>query len=404
MLPERLPDHQRSAVTTALRIGAPQLLFHKLHSIEEFDAIGFEWDALDAQIHPRTPFTSRLWNALWWKNMRRAGFAVRDELRCYAVRDARGELIAVAPMMLSSRPGFGLLRVRELQFFGADANMTEIRGLVCRPEHTALVTSALLDTVRRENAGWGWAYFSGVRMFDADGGTSAPIPGLEWTRHVPCHFLRVDRPWDDFKSRLPRNMKEALRKCYNSLKRDGIGFKFEVVRNLEQCNQALADFFRLHSQRSACESAAVPHADIFCQPRARAFLGEYVRDMACADRLRVFQIRIGGQIAAMRIGFQFGDEVYLYYSGYDSRWRKYSLMTTVVAEAIRWCIEQQVAIVNLSTGTDPSKTRWRPEHTLHSEGVACAPGLSGRLAFLAGRALLPRLRCSSDRAGELPAQ
>ncbi len=36
------------------------------------------------------------------------------------------------------------------------------------------------------------------------------------------------------KKRLRRNIKESLRKCYNSLKRDGLSFRLEVVTETER--------------------------------------------------------------------------------------------------------------------------------------------------------------------------
>ena len=60
-------------------------------------------------------------------------------------RDARDALIAVAPMMSTWRPSFGPIRLQMLRFFGHDPNVTEIRGLVCEPEHEV----AALEAVRR---------------------------------------------------------------------------------------------------------------------------------------------------------------------------------------------------------------------------------------------------------------
>jgi CelD/BcsL family acetyltransferase involved in cellulose biosynthesis len=36
-------------------------------------------------------------------------------------------------------------------------------------------------------------------------------------------------------------------------------------------------------------------------------------------------------------------------------------MTTVVAESIQWAIQQGLSGVDLSTGRDPSKLRWKPQ-------------------------------------------
>ena len=83
--------------------------------------------------------------------------------------------------------------------------------------------------------------------------------------------------------------------------------------------------------------------------------------MARAGDLRLFQIRVGGRIVAVRIGFALGDQLYLYFSGYDPDYGPYSIMTTLMAETLQWAHGNGVALVNLSSGVDRSKTRFRPE-------------------------------------------
>jgi len=393
MLPALLPSYEELEFEPE----PLRLKVSRLRGIEDFDTLAAEWDALDAEILPRTPFTSRLWNSLWWQHLRRDNLAVRDQFHSYVIRDQYGHLIAVAPMMLTSRPAIGPLRARELHFFGADANLTEIRGLVCRPRHHLAATGALLEAIGNECSDWSWTYLSGLRALDSEivetpAATAGATPTLTWTRHIPCYFLRMNGDWDEFKARLPRNTKEALRKCYNSLRRDGLRFEFKAIRDPIDCDAALSCFLRMHRQRAVCEGVSIRHPDNFRALRSRRFLRAYARELAQRDQLRIFQISIAGRVAATRVGFQFGEQVYLYCSGYDPRWRKYSLMTTLIAEAIRWCIDQQVTVVNLSTGTDRSKTRWRPECSMHSEAIARGPGLRARLAFMASKALLPRLR------------
>jgi CelD/BcsL family acetyltransferase involved in cellulose biosynthesis len=73
--------------------------------------------------------------------------------------------------------------------------------------------------------------------------------------------------------------------------------------------------------------------------------------------------------------------LYLYYTGYDPNWRKYSIMTTVVAESIKWAIENRLKAVNLSMGNDVSKTRWGPKEIVFRQGVQVSPNWWGRLAF-----------------------
>ena len=60
-------------------------------------------------------------------------------------------------------------------------------------------------------------------------------------------------------------------------------------------------------------------------------------------------------------------------------------MTTVVAESIKWAIERNLAGVDLSTGRDLSKLRWKPSESVVFEGVQSS---QRRLRQLAAEAYL----------------
>ena len=224
-----------------------------------------------------------------------------------------------------------------------------------------------------------WVQWRGLRVQDA----SATLPSLLQRRSqldTTVHLLNLPDSWDAFRSALPRNMKEAIRKCYNSLARDNIKFEFRVVDAPSAIPAALDRVFALHAARST-DFNSVKHADVFASPASRSFLRDYCAELADRGQLRIFQLVVDGEIVATRIGFVFADELYLYYSGYDLRLGKYSIMTTVVAEAIKWAIDNKLRIVNLSTGTDVSKTRWRPDIVEYAGGFSVQNRLKSRALF-----------------------
>ena len=75
------------------------------------------------------------------------------------------------------------------------------------------------------------------------------------------------------------------------------------------------------------------------------------------------------------------DSLYLYYSGFDPAWAKYSVATTVLAEALKWAIANGLLEANLATGDDVSKSRWGPHEVSYREGVQVHTALMGRLAW-----------------------
>jgi len=91
------------------------------------------------------------------------------------------------------------------------------------------------------------------------------------------------------------------------------------------------------------------------------------------DQLRIFELEVDGKIVAARMAFLLGEELYLYYSGYDLAWRKHSIMTTLMCECFKWAIECGVKVVNLSTGKDPSKLRWRGREVMFHDSLLMSP-------------------------------
>jgi CelD/BcsL family acetyltransferase involved in cellulose biosynthesis len=342
-----------------------------------------EWRALEQAGEARLPFRTWDWNWCWWAAFRESKPGVRDELALRAVRErASGKLIGVAPLMQTNRPGRGPPLVRTLRFFGADPNITELPGLVCRSQDEGLVTAAIAADLRACADEWDWMEWSSVRL-DSDARAVIAASGpVHWGRETPDFVLELPPTWDQLRAGLPHNVKESLRKCYHSLERDGHEFEFRVTREREEVGPALEQFLALHAARGSL-TAGVPHPDVFAAPAGRAFLRDVSRRFAERDVMRVFTLHVDGKAVAARLGFALQDTLYLYYSGYDPAWSKYSVMTTCVAEAIRHAIEERFVAVNLSTGTDVSKTRWRPEEVVYREGLQASPTVRGRLAYRA---------------------
>jgi CelD/BcsL family acetyltransferase involved in cellulose biosynthesis len=61
-------------------------------------------------------------------------------------------------------------------------------------------------------------------------------------------------------------------------------------------------------------------------------------------------------------------------------------MTILVCEMIKWAIAHGLQRVNLSTGNDQSKLRWKPVEVIFHDAVQVSPSRRGRLLFPAFRA------------------
>jgi CelD/BcsL family acetyltransferase involved in cellulose biosynthesis len=350
------------------------LTVQRIGSEPGLEALGPEWRELEESSGNTLPFRTFEWIRCWWRRMRESRWSLTDSLAIRVLRSADGRLVAVAPLALTERPGVGPFRSRALHFIGTDPNMTEVRGMLCEPAYQGECYGALYDALVRSADEFDWMEWTGIE--ERPGGSRAlDDPALSWSDGVSCYVLDLPQSWEELRASRPRNLKESLRKGYNSLRRDHLAFELEVVT--ERPAAALDDFFHLHAARASL-SGEPHHQDVFAFPACRAFLWDVCEQFASRGALRIFRLRVGGKLVATRVGFALGGCLYLYYSGYDPAYRKYGVMTTAVAEAIKVAIREGLTTVNLSTGLDVSKTRWRPREVVFREALLSSRGLLGR--------------------------
>jgi CelD/BcsL family acetyltransferase involved in cellulose biosynthesis len=231
-----------------------------------------------------------------------------------------------------------------------------------------------------------------------DGGSAAAMLQGVATDYEPTLYYVLELPatWEALRVRLKRSMKKTLGHCYNTLRREGRHYDFEIAEDTARLGPALDDFFRLHSARARVASAAVPHPDQYRTEQSRRFLRAVAADLAPGSRLMVCRLLIDGQLVASRLAFPVGDTLYLHHSGFDPAWWWYSVPTTLTAECIKMAIRSGFRAVNLSAGSDYSKMRWQPEVRRARAWVLAAPSVRVRLSARSAIALV-RLREKGER-------
>lgn len=360
---------------------APALLVETITSDEGLYTLESQWRSLERTSENTLPFRTFIWTSCWWRHLREARLGVRDSLAIRAVRAGGDRLVGVAPFIVTERPGVGPFRARCLQLIGADPNVTEIAGLLCEPGLEAACHDAIRDDLVRCLGDLDWIRWTGI---EEHSGMREAFERrcVSWRDGVSCYVLDLPESWDALRASRPPNLREALRKGYRSLMREGKAFELEIVTDEARAAPAVRDFFRLHAARAKV-TGVVAHPDIFRDAPCRDFLLDVCGRFAQRGALRIFRLNVDGHLAATRIGFVVGSGLYLYYSGLDPDYAKYRVGTTLVAEAIKHAISERLSSVNLSTGSDPSKSRWRPREIAFREAVFVSPAPLGRAKYRA---------------------
>jgi CelD/BcsL family acetyltransferase involved in cellulose biosynthesis len=182
---------------------------------------------------------------------------------------------------------------------------------------------------------------------------------VEQRTDVPV--MHLAESWPQLRTRLRRNVKQSIRHAYNAPQRDGMAYSYREHRSVDGLDDVIDNFLRLHRLRAREMPTKVPHCDQFGHPAAELFLRRVTHRLAAAGMLNIGVLEIDQQCAAVRINFEVDDTLYLYYSGFDPQWWRYSVMTFIVVEAVKSAIDRGLRAVNFSPGIDQAKSRWDVE-------------------------------------------
>ncbi|HEX4152577.1 MAG TPA: GNAT family N-acetyltransferase [Steroidobacteraceae bacterium] len=344
--------------------------------LEDIAALRPDFERLGGVTGNRLPFALHDWQLTWCQHFLNQDSRIRDQPLFYVLRNSQRACVALLPFILSRRR-LGPIKVGFINLLGGDPSITEIRAPLVEPGYESL-TAAAVHGALEKIPDWDWVHWAHISPEFAKA-LSSDAQALSWQPSVPDFVIDLAPSWEEFRARLKRNVRESLRHSYNSLKREGITFEFEAIEQAAEIRRGLDRYLELHRMRAEFASAA-HHPDRFANKVCRDFLVAVCERLAARRAVRLFALKVQGQVVAMRLAFVVADSLYLYYSGFDPRWWRFGVMTTTVAEAIKYAIANGFKTVNLSPINEVSKTRWGPRQVDYSSAYEPKPRLRSRLA------------------------
>ena len=290
------------------------MIVDTIRSVAGIAALRADYDRLSRVASNTLPFALHEWHVAWCEHFLNCNPRIQEEALFYVVRNLERECVAIVPFVICKRM-LGPLKIVSANFLGADPAITEIRVPLIEPGYEKITAQAVQDHLAKEGA-WDWVDWTHISDAFAN---SLDTQQLHWQPGLSTYVLDLPSTWPEFRSGLKRNIRESLRHCYNSLKRDGHRFECIVIDRPEDIGNALDELLRLHLMR-ANYRISVMHADRFSSKVSRDFLYSVCRQLAARGAVRIFQLCIDSKIVATRIGFVVDDSLYLYYSGFDPQW------------------------------------------------------------------------------------
>jgi CelD/BcsL family acetyltransferase involved in cellulose biosynthesis len=198
---------------------------------QAFAALEEEWEDLYHDSPRATSFQSWAWLYSWWES-----YGEDYELRLVTVRDRRGLLVGVAPLMLKDRLGFS-----KLLFVGTGP--TDYLDVLIRERWEDQVSEVLVQTLGEMDS-WQVADLQQLRPDAAAWGIHRHWDGPElrlWQDSFPVVDLR---PWNELLQSLSSNLRSTVRRSLRKFEADGGRCELAGVDDAEVAAKRLVSISR----------------------------------------------------------------------------------------------------------------------------------------------------------------
>ncbi|MGA9772452.1 MAG: GNAT family N-acetyltransferase [Blastocatellia bacterium] len=318
-----------------------------------FDALEREWDALLDESDQRVYFLRWGWTRAWWRAFKPAA----GRLFIIVCRDESGRLMGLAPFYLAQRKTAGIPHVRELMFLGTGvyAQTSEYLDLIARRGCEQGVAETIVRYLQRSNE-WDRLWMNEVPA------ASTIFPyfhvALGFAARVePCnhsHHIDTTTDWETFCQSLSRSTrKHLIRQMRRFLEpRD---WEFTRIREVEDLEPAMDALVALHQARWIAKG----EPGSFALPGVEALLREASERALAVGQLRLWTLKLSGEIKAVRLAFLDKGIVHAFQGGFDPVYAKESLGSVMLGLCIKDCLgDDKVLEYDFMGGTDSYKDWW----------------------------------------------
>ena len=307
------PGDVRPSHTVPILMAPRHVTIELATTPEELAALKPEYDRLHAACGNTLPFALHEWHLSWWEHLARTEGKVRDRLRIYVVRDELGHCVAIVPFVSTRRElRLPLDRVAPSPGRGPEHHRAPVAP--GHPGHRGPRGRSRDAPARgRRRVGLGAVVRRPGPLRRGPGGRDADHAAPARPR-----LRRSISPRRGTPSARGSSATSASRSGIVTTRSSATGWPWSsrLRETPDAVRNALHIFLSLHAMRAGL-AKTVTHPDRFATDAARRFLYDVCDRLAARGVARIFVLKIRGCAVAARVAFVVGDQMYLYYSGFD---------------------------------------------------------------------------------------
>jgi CelD/BcsL family acetyltransferase involved in cellulose biosynthesis len=308
---------------------------------QAFAALEEEWEDLYHDSAQATAFQSWAWLYSWWES-----YGEDYKLRLVTVRDGRGLLVGVAPLMLKHRRGFS-----RLLFVGTGP--TDYLDVLIRERWEDQV-SEVLARIFRQIDSWHVADLQQLRPDAATWGICRHWDGPRlrlWQDRFPV----VDvRPWDELLQSLSSNLRSTVRRSLRRFEADGGRCELAAVDDAEVAAKRLVTISREQWQERWLETGPEHWTS-----RSESLIAAAARRMTARELGGISEFWRDGEVIISSFWVSGRDFIGTYMLGASREaLQRYQWSSLYIWDALNIARTKNCGYLDLLRGEESYKLRW----------------------------------------------
>ena len=302
------------------------------------------------------PLREMAWIQPWW-----SCFGSDCEPYILVARDDSGRICGILPLYRRSDSP------RILRHLGDNRVCTDFVSILARSENAEIVARSMAKFLMAQThqrvsdvqGGWDQIALEGVCENDPVMRTlAASMQASGGVVHAHSRMHTWYRPcegsWDDMLGRLSRSSRRQIRAFEKRLtSTDGLRHRFP--ENKAEVSNYIENLIHLHQKR--WNEAGEPGS--YEEPRLRAFIHKVALQMYDCGSLYLPMLQLNSSFIGGELGFVGNDQnVYIYSTGYDSKYAKLQPGSMLAAKTLRFAYDNGLKGVELMRGDEPYKAKF----------------------------------------------
>ncbi|MFH1756789.1 MAG: GNAT family N-acetyltransferase [Pseudomonadota bacterium] len=313
----------------------------ELHEESSYsESLKKEWERILSASRYRNPFLTPTWNEIWLKH-----FGNTQNLQVIHFRALEGTLLALGTFVNSC----GEKGEKGLALMGS-TDVWDYRDLIISSGNEEETFIALAGFFKE--GPWDYLEFKGVSEFSP---TAHALPlimkssGFQVIQEIEEIAVYLDLPptWENFLEGLNSKDRHELRRKMRRMEKE-INFELSKVEEPFAHAGEMEIFFDLH-RKSRTDKAE------FMTAQMESYFREIATRFQEKGWLNLSFLKSAGKEIATYFSFDFEATEYVYNSGYDPQFRRFSPGIILAAQCIRRAIEKKMVRFNFLRGREDYK-------------------------------------------------